>query len=58
MMEVNEKGYHVELFKKYVSDGDWWQKLNINEKNKHVVAFFSPLRPSKQIISNLMDYEA
>jgi hypothetical protein len=58
MMALDKEDHHVELFKKYVSEGGWWLKLSEDEKKEHVLAFFSPLRPSESIISDLSKYES
>ena len=58
LMEINKEDHHVELFKKYVSEGNWWSDLNADEKTEHVLAFFSPLRPTKQLVSDLSKYES
>lgn len=58
MHEVNSDDLHVELFKKYVSEGEWWKDLSDGEKQEHVLSFFSPLRPSAQIILDLSKYES
>ncbi len=58
MLELNSEDHHVALFKKYASDGNWWGGLNDEEKKEHVLVFFSPLKPSEQIILDLSKYES
>ncbi len=43
----------IDLFKSNVKNGSWWENLDSQGKRDHIWAFFSPGRPTDEVIEML-----
>ncbi|MCG7565755.1 hypothetical protein MHM95_05580 [Pseudoalteromonas sp. CnMc7-15] len=51
---VNPESPLVEMFREQVESADWWSQLDLEGKQKHIWAYFSPGKPTKEVVDALI----
>ena len=44
----------IEMFRAQVESADWWCELDLEGKQKHIWAYFSPGKPTQEVIDALV----